>query len=335
MAADTLDRLLTTLEIRVHAFAMCAIKAGWRLLFDPMEAVTIHYVLAGSGSVRTIEGIDIAYGPCSIIVVPARVPQSLGEAGVASEKASAADNCSLLADGLVRFTAGDGSRDTAVVCATISASYAGALGLFDHLRAPVVEMLPQGSAIQTLFEVMLAEISQPGLGTKALTEALMKQCLILLLRQHLVREGIRSPFFAIIDDHRLTRAVVAVLDRPAGAHSVQSLAAIAGMSRSSFAARFGQVFEQTPMEFVQLVRLRLGCNLLQTTRLPIKVIAASVGYGSRSYFSRAFRAAHGIDPKNYRIIASRDEAVIRLAASPSLSERVDAAVEGLFEDEDA
>ena len=34
--------------------------------------------------------------------------------------------------------------------------------------------------------------------------------------------------------------------------------------------------------------------------MPVKVIAASVGYTSRSYFSHAFKAAYGVDPSAYR-----------------------------------
>ena len=34
--------------------------------------------------------------------------------------------------------------------------------------------------------------------------------------------------------------------------------------------------------------------------MPVKVIAASVGYASRSHFSHAFSAAYGIDPTAFR-----------------------------------
>ena len=56
MAQDVLDRLLITLAVRLHAFSVCRIQRGWRLRFGPLEAVTIHYVLAGSGSVRAGRG---------------------------------------------------------------------------------------------------------------------------------------------------------------------------------------------------------------------------------------------------------------------------------------
>ena len=284
MAKDTLDRLLTTLAVRIHAFAICEIKAGWRLAFDPMDAVTIHYVLAGSGTIRVADETEAAYSPFSIIVVPARVTQSLGEPGTILDEANAANHCGLLADGLVKFTAGDGTRDTLIVCATISATYGGALGLFDYLRGPVVDDVSQSEALRSLFSVMLGEIAKPGVGTGALTEALMKQCLVLLLRNHLTQLGTQSPFFTALEDRRIARAVTGVLEQPSAPHTVDSLASLAGMSRSTFALRFAQVFEQTPIEFVQHVRLRLGAHLLQTTDLPVKLIAASVGYTSRSYF---------------------------------------------------
>lgn len=322
MATDTLDRLLTTLAVQIHAFAICEIKTGWRLAFDAMEAVTIHYVLVGTGTIRTGGGVDVAYGPSSIIVVPARVHQSLGEADAVEIERNAADRCVSIADGLVKFTAGDGSRDMLVVCATISASYGGALGLFDHLRRPVVDDVSRNEAMHRLFGAMLTEIAQPGVGTRALTEALMKQCLILLLRRHLTQFSVGSPFYAALEDHRLARAVTGVLVQPLAPHTVDSLASLAGMSRSTFAARFAQVFKQTPIEFVQHVRLRLGAHLLQTTDLPIKVIAASVGYANRSYFTRAFRVAHGLDPRAFRAHAARVEEGVQPGAAPSATESV-------------
>jgi hypothetical protein len=34
MALTVLDKLLTTLNVRLHAFAVCEIQAGYRLGFD-------------------------------------------------------------------------------------------------------------------------------------------------------------------------------------------------------------------------------------------------------------------------------------------------------------
>jgi AraC-like DNA-binding protein len=307
MVKDVLDRLLITLAVRLHAFSVCRIQSGWRLLFDPFDAVTVHYVLAGSGSVRAGSSRWLPFAPRSIIIVPARQPHALGEAQAPAAEVHGENHCTLLDQGLVTFTAGDGSPDTLLVCGTIAATYGGALGLFDHLREPMVQDLSSTDVFQHAFDLMLREVTTPGVGTQAMTEALMKQCLILLLRQQLTLEARTSPLFAAFHDPDLARAVTEVLANPAASHTVESLAIIAGMGRSSFAERFAQAFGQTPIDFVQKVRLRLAAQLLTTTDLPVKVIASSIGYASRSYFSRAFRAAYGADPKTYRQVGGREE----------------------------
>ncbi len=126
-----------------------------------------------------------------------------------------------------------------------------------------------------------------------------------LLRRELARD-VNSQLFVALRDPRLARAVAGVLLRPAAPYTVASLAAMAGMSRTSFAERFQAAYGETPLDFVQRVRLRHGATLLRTTALPVKVVAAAVGYASRSHFSRAFHAAYGIDPRGYRQIKVPD-----------------------------
>lgn len=307
MPTDVLDRLLITLAVRLHAFAYCEIERGWRLTFNPMDMITIHYVLAGSGVLQTDTGASVSFRADNIVIVPARVSQSLGEVGASAGVAAGEEHATLVDDGLVKFTAGDGSRDILIICGAISATYGGALGLFDRLSEPLVEDLSSSKIVRQLFKLLVEELLRPTVGTQVLTESLMKHFLVLVLRQHVIRRGDASPFFTALKDWHLAQAVTAVLERPAAAHTVKSLAAIAGISRSSFAERFTRAYGLSPLDFVRRVRLRHAANLLSTTALPVKVIASSSGYVSRSYFSRAFRAAYGVDPKTFRAFRSSVE----------------------------
>ena len=312
MAADTLDRLLAALAVRLHSFSVCEIQQGWRLAFSSFEAITVHYVLQGSGVLRVSNGPWLPFAPQSILVIPARQSHVVGDAGPAARMVHAEDRCSLLADGLVTFTAGDGSRDTLLLCGAISASHGGALGLFDLLREPMIEGFSESGIVQPVFELMLAEVANPGLGTQAMTEALMKQCLIALLRRHLRRDDTGAPVFLALRHPRLARAVLAVIENPAALHTVESLASLAGMSRASFAGHFSQAFQQGPIDFVQKVRLRIAARLLATTDLPLKVVAQSVGYAGPTSLSRAFQTAYGADPTTYRRLGRHDEREPRL-----------------------
>jgi transcriptional regulator GlxA family with amidase domain len=94
--------------------------------------------------------------------------------------------------------------------------------------------------------------------------------------------------------------IAAVSDRPEADHTLQSLADIAGMSRATFAEHFRKAFGRTPMDHLKEVRLRRAARYLAATDLPVKTVAARVGFDSRSYFSRAFKAFAGIDPAGFR-----------------------------------
>ncbi len=73
---------------------------------------------------------------------------------------------------------------------------------------------------------------------------------------------------------------------------------------------------------------------LQTTDLPINLIASIVEYASRSYFTRAFRAAYATDPKSFRASAAERDHASQLAVPPTLAERTISAVESVLGDEE-
>ena len=206
----------------------------------------------------------------SIIVVPARVSQSLGCIDAYTNQRACEENCSLVDGGLVKFVAGDGSRDIWCVCGTIAATYAGALGLFDGLSGrDRGDGRPEQPVVVRVRSHADSRSALPVSARQAMTEALMKQCLILAApatSDSMPRQT--RPSLPRCRTVGLARAITAIVERPAAPHTVDSLAALAGMSRSTFADRFAAMFGQTPIDFVQRVRLRLGAHLLGSTDLP-------------------------------------------------------------------
>ena len=148
----------------------------------------------------------------------------------------------------------------------------------------------------------------------------MKQCLIVLLRRHLTKSLVASPFLTALREPRLAGAVMAILEQPGAAYSVEGLATLVGMSRTSFSERFSEVFEQSPMNFVQKVRLRVAARLLASTDLPVRVIARTVGYASRSSFSQAFEATYGAAPATFRKFGGMEEGEPESLEAPPLLE---------------
>jgi transcriptional regulator GlxA family with amidase domain len=211
-----------------------------------------------------------------------------------------------MGDGMIRFSTG--GPDTAVLsaCGTISADWGGR-GVFEKLRQPVCEDLSGSRVVRTAFELMLQELQGPRFGTGPLIDALMKQCLVLAIRNQIERGETRLlPVFGH-HDPRLTQALLVMMENPARDHSLEQLAKASGMSRSSFASRFAGAFSSPPMDLLKQIRLQRAARLLRSTNLPVQMIALAVGFGSRSYFSRAFKEAHGVDPRTFREAARRGD----------------------------
>ena len=176
----------------------------------------------------------------------------------------------------------------------------GSYGPLQGLTRPVVENLSHFPVVSAAFAALLDELAAPKEGTRPLTSALMKACLVVLLRQHLEAARIAGTAPAIFQDQRLSRAVAAVLNLPAADHSLGSLAKEAGMSRSAFSREFKTALDLTPMEFVARVRLDLAHHFLETTGMPVEGIAVAVGFNSRSHFSHLFRDYYVMDPSSFR-----------------------------------
>jgi len=98
---------------------------------------------------------------------------------------------------------------------------------------------------------------------------------------------------AFIDQH-LTKPV-----------SVQDLGLAAGLSPSRFAHLFQEIMGLSPLRYIEKRRVELASNLLLSTTEPISAIASRAGYDDPLYFSRVFRRATGISPRQYRQNAQR------------------------------
>ena len=75
---------------------------------------------------------------------------------------------------------------------------------------------------------------------------------------------------------------------------------ILGYSTEALTRQFSASYAISPGKYLQLVRLRLACELLRRNRRSIKEIAFDCGFGSQNYFGRLFRQTLGITPGVYR-----------------------------------
>ncbi len=82
-----------------------------------------------------------------------------------------------------------------------------------------------------------------------------------------------------------------------------TLAELAGVGRVSpthLAHRFTARLGESPMRYLQRVRLEAGKRLLATTDLSVQEIARHVGFDDPLYFSRVLKRTTGASPSGYR-----------------------------------
>jgi AraC-like DNA-binding protein len=63
--------------------------------------------------------------------------------------------------------------------------------------------------------------------------------------------------------------------------------------------------EQTgysPIDYFIRLRMHQACQLLDTSQLSVKRIAAALGYDDPLYFSRVFKGVNDISPTEYRLM---------------------------------
>jgi AraC-like DNA-binding protein len=85
---------------------------------------------------------------------------------------------------------------------------------------------------------------------------------------------------------------------------MSTLASVAGLSHTNFFALFKRATGHSPNSFLIRARLKRACELLKLTTFRVKEVADLVGYEDPFYFSRAFKAAHGVAPRHYRLALS-------------------------------
>ena len=78
------------------------------------------------------------------------------------------------------------------------------------------------------------------------------------------------------------------------------LAEHTGMSVRSLNRHFRRATGQTPMQYLQQIRIDNAKDLLRETNLSITEVAASVGYNDGSYFTALFRKSISVTPREYR-----------------------------------
>lgn len=154
-----------------------------------------------------------------------------------------------------------------------------------------------------LAEIVLTTARDSSLGKHIVINKLAGSLLAFAVCEYAYQTPAPLEIFAALLDGKIARALAAIHERLDAQWTLHSLAAVAGMSRSTFALHFSTLMGMPPMRYVTSWKVAQAKQLLQDQRLSVAKVAEMLGYGSEASFRKLFKRVEGIGPGQARAAA--------------------------------
>jgi AraC-like DNA-binding protein len=163
----------------------------------------------------------------------------------------------------------------------------GALASWPWMAQSIRYALEQGSGHQAGSDVVTAKVAE-----MLFVEALRGYMESLPPAQTGWLSGLRDP--------HIGKCLSLMHADPTHDWTVAELARAVNSSRSVLAARFVELVNVSPMQYLKQWRLSMAAGMLRNRRDNLARIADAIGYESEAAFSRAFKKSYGISPGQWR-----------------------------------
>lgn len=249
---------------------VCAAYDGRENYFHTHNRLQIGICHGGSGTVRVKDGTyDFARN--TVLVVPGGSPHSIGGEGESEWKF-------LLMDaGAVIAAAGAPDRDTQE---KMTAEFA---------HNACFDCGPEGRTVFRLISAIENELARKGYMYRESVRNLCWELLIVTARLKRSSLGMPEDVYYMRGSRQIRPALEYMRSRYAESLKIKEIADACHLSESHFRRLFRGQIGMSPMEYLNLVRIREACRQIREDRFTIEEIAERVGYGDMSTFYRNFR----------------------------------------------
>jgi transcriptional regulator GlxA family with amidase domain len=133
-------------------------------------------------------------------------------------------------------------------------------------------------------------------------EALVYEILSFHIQQHnTFSRGVPLPTSLSQSELKLIRSLGnKIIKEPSFDYSLDQLSSESGLSQAKLQEGFKFLYTRTVTEYVRHIRLERARDLLNQANLNISGVVYSIGFTSRSYFSKIFKEKYAITPNEYR-----------------------------------
>jgi AraC-like DNA-binding protein len=208
--------------------------------------------------------------------------------------------------GNLRLVASDAGA-VVIVCRFLFDPY-GLRGMISALPRRIHIRYAEGAEwLDGIIPFLMIEVTDDEPGAALMISRIIDLIVIRTLRTW-VHLGHGSGWLGGLSDARIARALKVVHEKPLQRWSIETLAAAAGMSRSSFCERFAGLVGCSPLRYQNEWRLNLARDMLLRRDGRVGEIGLRIGYESEAAFSRAYKALFGRSPRDeFKLRGSRIE----------------------------
>lgn len=292
--ADALSNVLGAVDLRVGIGRRTSVAAG-TLLPIPADSITLVYIAEGAvqGHPPLGDGCRLDVDPDSQrLRVDTKARHDLLVAGDA-----------FLTLGRSPFVL-EARDDTSLMIADIE--LADAASPLPALLPPFLTVTgfdavePAAAALALNMGVLGDDTVMPARQGDPIICRMMATTVLLSVIRAWAANGCAPTGWPSSNDPFLDRVVDAIREEPGRDWTVERLAGIGAMSRSTFAERFRSTVGRSPADYVTEVRVDAAKRMLEAGR-SVSDISRELGYASDEGFSRAFRRRTGQTPSSWRL----------------------------------
>lgn len=271
------------IDLPVYCFTITLDHQPHKMLHRHGTLHELYYCLAGEGTQTTEKSCE-SMVPGELFFFPAGLDH-IGNAAVDTEVTGHVLNFSKY------LTSSDDTSE--VVIQHLSALTASGSRALQLERSTLKN-------IRKLLKAIEHEEDQQQLGYESYMWTLIRQLLILIMRDPLQTGTSLKPEHAGNQRRRIAKVLRNIQSQYMDNITVESMARLAGMSRSHFHVIFKQETGQLLTEYVNEVRIKEARQMLEKTDLPILDISMACGYPSLSHFYKTFQHLTNQTPRQFR-----------------------------------
>jgi AraC-like DNA-binding protein len=299
-AEDGLSGVLREVNVRSVVYCLSDFTAPWGFSVQRSQVAKFHLILDGAAALTVGDAAPVPLATGDLALLPHGHGHTITDQPGSSVRLLDTILADHPVDGTGRLRYGGGGRPTRLLCGGFELPPA----LPDEVTAflPPVVMLDSSSGlarwVEPLFALLEEQARASAPGAAAIFAKLADIFVTQALRSYLAAaDGLARP---AVRDPGIAQVVRMLRERPQAHWTVQGMAKSAGMSRTSFTARFRTVAGQSPIAYLTELRLRRAAGYLSTTTKSVREVAHLTGYDNEASFSKAFSRLFGLPPGQYR-----------------------------------